>query len=54
MDVGPALAPPEDGQVTTYTSAFNRVLEATIRRAPEQWLWMHDRWRTRPREAVPS
>ena len=54
MDVGAALPPPEDGQVSTYTSTFNRVLEATIRRAPEQWLWMHDRWRTRPREAVPS
>jgi Kdo2-lipid IVA lauroyltransferase/acyltransferase len=53
MDVGAALPPPEDGQVTTYTTTFNRVLEAAIRRAPEQWLWMHDRWRTRPREAVP-
>jgi len=54
IEVGAALPPPEDGQVTTYTSTFNRVLEAAIRRAPEQWLWMHDRWRTRPREAVPS
>ncbi|HUP35050.1 MAG TPA: lysophospholipid acyltransferase family protein [Candidatus Limnocylindria bacterium] len=54
MDVGAALPPPEDGLVTTYTTAFNRVLEEAIRRAPEQWLWMHDRWRTRPRETVPS
>jgi KDO2-lipid IV(A) lauroyltransferase len=54
MEVGAALPPPEDGLVTSYTVTFNRVLEATIRRAPEQWLWMHDRWRTRPREAVPS
>lgn len=53
MDVGAALPSPEDGLVTTYTTTFNRVLEAAIRRAPEQWLWMHDRWRTRPREAVP-
>jgi KDO2-lipid IV(A) lauroyltransferase len=49
VDVGPALPPPPDGQVTTYTAMFNRALEAAIRRAPEQWLWMHDRWRTRPR-----
>ena len=54
MDVGAALPPPPDGELTTYTSMFNRVIEAAIRRAPEQWLWMHDRWRTRPREAVPS
>jgi Kdo2-lipid IVA lauroyltransferase/acyltransferase len=52
MEVGAPLAPPEDGLVTTYTTTFNRVLEATIRRTPEQWLWMHNRWRTRPREAV--
>jgi KDO2-lipid IV(A) lauroyltransferase len=53
VDVGPALPPPPDHQIATYTAAFNRVLEAAIRRAPEQWLWMHDRWRTRPREATP-
>ncbi|HEY7437080.1 MAG TPA: lysophospholipid acyltransferase family protein [Methylomirabilota bacterium] len=53
MDVTAALPPPEDGLATTYTATFNRVLEATIRRAPEQWLWMHDRWRTRPREVGP-
>ena len=23
-------------------------VEAAIRRAPEQWFWMHNRWRTRP------
>ncbi|MGH7368733.1 MAG: lysophospholipid acyltransferase family protein [Candidatus Rokuibacteriota bacterium] len=53
MEVGAPLPPPPDGLVTTYTTTFNRVIEATIRRAPEQWLWMHDRWRTRPREAAP-
>jgi len=25
------------------------MLEEEIRRRPESWLWMHDRWRTRPR-----
>ena len=52
MDVGPPVPPPPDGLVTTYTATFNPVIEAAIRRAPEQWLWIHDRWRTRPREAV--
>jgi KDO2-lipid IV(A) lauroyltransferase len=51
MDVGPPLVPPTDGDVLAYTATFNRVIEAAIRRAPEQWLWMHARWRTRPREA---
>jgi len=51
MDVGPALVPPAEGDVLAYTATFNQVIETAIRRAPEQWLWMHARWRTRPREA---
>ena len=47
--VEPALPPPADGDVTAYTAAFNRAIESAIRRAPEQWFWMHARWRTRPR-----
>ena len=27
------------------------LLEEEIRRHPDVWLWMHDRWRTRPRPA---
>ncbi len=30
------------------TAAFTAVLEEYIRRYPEQWLWMHRRWKTRP------
>lgn len=53
MDVSPPLMPPSDGDVLAYTATFNRVIEEAIRRAPEQWLWMHARWRTRPPEAGP-
>ena len=52
MDVRPPLPAPAGGDVLAYTAAFNEAIEAAIRRAPEQWLWMHARWRTRPREAV--
>ena len=52
MDVRPPLPAPPDEDVLTYTAAFNAAIEAAIRRAPEQWLWMHARWRTRPREVV--
>ncbi len=27
------------------TARFNQIIEAMIRRRPEQWLWYHDRWR---------
>jgi KDO2-lipid IV(A) lauroyltransferase len=47
--IEPALPPPADGDVTAYTAAFNSAIESAIRRAPEQWFWMHARWKTRPR-----
>ncbi len=30
------------------TAMFTEVLESWIRRYPEQWLWVHRRWKTRP------
>jgi KDO2-lipid IV(A) lauroyltransferase len=30
------------------TAAFTAEIERYIRRYPEQWLWMHRRWKTRP------
>ncbi len=30
------------------TRRYNRVLETVIRRFPSQWLWVHQRWKTRP------
>jgi KDO2-lipid IV(A) lauroyltransferase len=34
--------------VAAATARFNQVLEGYIRRYPDQWLWVHRRWRTRP------
>jgi KDO2-lipid IV(A) lauroyltransferase len=49
VEVGPMIEPPADGDVADYTASFNSAIEAAIRRAPEQWFWMHNRWKTRPR-----
>ena len=37
-----------DRDVAENTARFNRVLEDYVRRYPEQWLWVHRRWATRP------
>ncbi|MGE0128255.1 MAG: lysophospholipid acyltransferase family protein [Blastocatellales bacterium] len=34
--------------VAANTARYTKVLESIIRRHPDQWLWIHRRWRTRP------
>jgi KDO2-lipid IV(A) lauroyltransferase len=52
FEVGPPLEVERTGDreqdVLRITQAATRVLEDRIRRAPEYWLWMHRRWKTRP------
>jgi KDO2-lipid IV(A) lauroyltransferase len=35
------------------TARLTAVLEDVIRRYPDQWLWMHRRWKTRPEGEPP-
>jgi KDO2-lipid IV(A) lauroyltransferase len=37
-----------DQDALTNTACFTATIEAYIRRYPDQWLWMHRRWKTRP------
>ncbi len=34
--------------VRANTRNYNRAVESIIRRFPEQWFWVHRRWKTRP------
>ena len=52
VEVQPVIPSPAAGDVADYTAAFNRSIEAAVRRAPEQWFWMHNRWKTRPRSEM--
>ena len=35
--------------LVTNTQYFTEIIESYIRRYPEQWIWMHDRWKTQPK-----
>lgn len=37
-----------DRAVTELTARCTQAIEAAVRETPEQWFWMHERWRTRP------
>jgi KDO2-lipid IV(A) lauroyltransferase len=52
LHFGPELAFVHTGQtkedVLAATQQCNDVLESRIRHYPDQWLWIHRRWKTRP------
>ena len=37
-----------DSDVLENTKRFNKILEGYVRKYPDQWLWIHRRWKTRP------
>ena len=48
---GPILPPEglgEQDAITAHTAAVTAVLEKYIRRYPDQWLWLHRRWKVQP------
>lgn len=51
-DLGPELPLIKTGDQTKdieeNTRQYNRVIESYARRYPDQWFWVHQRWKTRP------
>jgi KDO2-lipid IV(A) lauroyltransferase len=37
--------------IKTNLQTWTDILESYIRRYPEQWLWIHKRWKTQPEES---
>lgn len=51
VDVRPPLEPPPDRAdetIRAHTAAYTKIVEAEIRLYPDQWLWLHKRWKSRP------
>ncbi len=43
----------DDADIVANTAMFTSVIEEHIRRYPDQWLWLHRRWKTRPEGEAP-
>ena len=41
IDIENTIKEPEE-----IMTQLNSVLESVVREYPEQWLWMHDRWKS--------
>ena len=42
----------EETDLVANTQILNDVIEREIRKYPEQWVWMHERWKTKPGEEI--
>lgn len=51
---GNPIEAPEEGdreeKIRWITQQYTKVIEGWIRKYPDQWLWIHNRWKTRPPE----
>jgi len=53
---GPFAAPPGArgrSAVQALTQEVTRAVERAVREHPDHWFWVHRRWKTRPKEALP-
>jgi len=42
----------KDAAILGYTQKWSNVVESYIRKYPQQWVWMHRRWKTRPKNEI--
>jgi KDO2-lipid IV(A) lauroyltransferase len=42
-----------EADIAANTLRFTKVIEDYVRKYPDQWLWVHRRWKTRPEGQPP-
>jgi len=42
-----------EADIAANTQMFTKVIEDYVRKYPDQWLWVHRRWKTRPEGEPP-
>ncbi len=56
-EFGPELPLVQTGDkirdVEANTQQYTKVIESIVRRYPDQWFWLHQRWKTRPHQPWP-
>ncbi|WP_375755858.1 lysophospholipid acyltransferase family protein [Corallococcus exercitus] len=56
LEVEGPILPPKPGEcadpITEHTARVTAAMERAIRRHPEQWLWLHRRWKVQPPAVV--
>ncbi|MDE0040852.1 MAG: lysophospholipid acyltransferase family protein, partial [Candidatus Poribacteria bacterium] len=43
-----------DQDFLSNTQMFTGIIESYVRRYPEQWIWMHERWKKQPGDVIDS
>jgi KDO2-lipid IV(A) lauroyltransferase len=43
----------DEADAVANTAQFTRIIEEYVRKYPDQWLWVHRRWKTRPEGQPP-
>jgi KDO2-lipid IV(A) lauroyltransferase len=58
VDIGKEIPLIKTGDKTkdleANTQQYNKIIEDFIRRYPDQWFWVHQRWKTRPYQPWPQ
>jgi len=51
-EIGTVSTGNEEADLITNTQRYTNFIEDRIREHPEQWVWMHERWKTKPGEEI--